>query len=211
MSRNERSKVVRGHRLACHRTLVDMILNVLAIGVFQSETESSPTLSRPKPSESDSVASNSALSRDHVRFVSVETESGQSLLRASWHSTLMTKHELYQIGVVAGDTKPEQMENNDRTLKELATLDMVRRSPQELKRIPCGLFHNEVAGDTRGLHQNEEVSIFLGWMAVSTASSLQHLGRHEMNVPGEVLFGIQDNDHQEGNLWDKATLWRDFA
>ncbi|RDY10455.1 hypothetical protein CR513_05024, partial [Mucuna pruriens] len=65
------------------------------------------------------------------------------------------------------------MENNDRTLKELATPDVVyqpwciqypqRRSPQALKRIPCSLFHNEAAGDGRGLHQNEGISIFLGW------------------------------------------------
>ncbi|RDY09770.1 hypothetical protein CR513_05810, partial [Mucuna pruriens] len=62
----------------------------------------------------------------------------------------------------------EQMENNDQTLKELATLDVVyqpwciqRRSPQALERIPCGLFHNDAARDTRGLHQNESVPFSL--------------------------------------------------
>ncbi|RDX99957.1 hypothetical protein CR513_16914, partial [Mucuna pruriens] len=60
----------------------------------------------------------------------------------------------------------EQMENNDRTLKESAMPDVVyqpwRRSPQAFEGIPCGLFDNEAARDTRGLHQNEDVSIFLG-------------------------------------------------
>ncbi|RDX91143.1 hypothetical protein CR513_26923, partial [Mucuna pruriens] len=54
------------------------------------------------------------------------------------------------------------MENNDRTLKELATRD-VRRFPQALKIISYGLFHNEFARDTGGLYPNEGVSIFLGW------------------------------------------------
>ncbi|RDX81528.1 hypothetical protein CR513_37780, partial [Mucuna pruriens] len=63
----------------------------------------------------------------------------------------------------------EQMENNDRTLKELATPDVAyqswciqRRSPQALEGIPCGMFHNEVVRDT-GRHQNEGVSILPGW------------------------------------------------
>ncbi|RDY02574.1 hypothetical protein CR513_13949, partial [Mucuna pruriens] len=62
-SRTERPKVVRGDRLACHRTLVDLILKILAIDgepssffhatktplfpAFQSKSESSPTMSRP--------------------------------------------------------------------------------------------------------------------------------------------------------------------
>ncbi|RDX94759.1 hypothetical protein CR513_22832, partial [Mucuna pruriens] len=59
------------------------------------------------------------------------------------------------------------MENNDRTLKELATPNVVyqpwRRPPQASERIPCGLLHNEVIGDTRGLHQNEGILILPGW------------------------------------------------
>ncbi|RDX99960.1 Retrovirus-related Pol polyprotein from transposon 17.6, partial [Mucuna pruriens] len=81
----------------------------------------------------------------------------------------------------------EQMENNDQTLKELATLDVVyqpwciqRRSPQALKGISCGLFHNEAIGDIEGLYQDEGVSIFLGWscegLVVSAANAFQHLG-----------------------------------
>ncbi|RDY02126.1 hypothetical protein CR513_14458, partial [Mucuna pruriens] len=105
--------------------------------------------------------------------------------------------------------EPEQMENNDRNLKELATPDMVyqswciqypqlepaqtyelksglmhlRRSPQALKRIPYGLFHNKATRDVGGLHQNEGVSIFLGWsskgLAIFGAGSFQHLERHK--------------------------------
>ncbi|RDX93862.1 hypothetical protein CR513_23824, partial [Mucuna pruriens] len=41
--------------------------------------------------------------------------------------------------------EPGQMENNDRTLKELATPD-VRRPPQAFEGIPCGLLHNEAKG-----------------------------------------------------------------
>ncbi|RDX83355.1 hypothetical protein CR513_35735, partial [Mucuna pruriens] len=135
----------------------------------------------------------------------------------------------------------KQMENNDRTLKELAIPDVTylypqlepaqtyklksshtfvakiswsrgRRSPQAFEGIPCGLFHNEAAGDTERLHQDEGVPILLGGsskrLAVSIASSLQHLGRHEVYVLGEVLFGIQNRNHQEGNMWDQATFWR---
>ncbi|RDX71406.1 hypothetical protein CR513_49259, partial [Mucuna pruriens] len=98
------------------------------------------------------------------------------------------------------------MENNDRTLKELATLDVVYqpwciqcpplepaqsyelnfmvlqgRSSQALKGVSCGLFHDEAAGDTRGPHQDESVSILPGWgykrLTVSVADFLQYLGR----------------------------------
>ncbi|RDX82420.1 hypothetical protein CR513_36794, partial [Mucuna pruriens] len=111
--------------------------------------------------------------------------------------------------------KSVQMENNDRTLKELATPDVVRRPPQTSERIPCGLFHNEAAGDTKRLHQNAGVPILLGWssegLTVSSACSLQHLGRYEAYILGEVLSSIQNHDHQEGNLWDKATIRRNPA
>ncbi|RDX70902.1 hypothetical protein CR513_49806, partial [Mucuna pruriens] len=58
--------------------------------------------------------------------------------------------------------KPGQMENNDRTLKELATLD-VEKTPQASEGIPCGLLHNEAVGDIERLHQNEDVPILPGW------------------------------------------------
>ncbi|RDY06299.1 hypothetical protein CR513_09735, partial [Mucuna pruriens] len=55
----------------------------------------------------------------------------------------------------------ESMENNDRTLKELVTPDMV--SSQALKGVPRGLFHDEAVGDTGRPHQDESVSILPGW------------------------------------------------
>ncbi|RDX94155.1 hypothetical protein CR513_23490, partial [Mucuna pruriens] len=90
-----------------------------------------------------------------------------------------TKNELIKLASLPG-TQPGQMENNDRTLKELATPDVVyqpwRRPPQALEGIPCGLLHNKAVRDTRGIHQNEGVSILPGWsskgLVVSTANSL---------------------------------------
>ncbi|RDX89959.1 hypothetical protein CR513_28243, partial [Mucuna pruriens] len=83
------------------------------------------------------------------------------------------------------------MENNDRTLKELATLDVVYQPwciqcpplepaqsyelksslihllpkfSQALKGVPRGLFHEEAIGDTGRPHQDERVSILSGWI-----------------------------------------------
>ncbi|RDX77624.1 Pro-Pol polyprotein, partial [Mucuna pruriens] len=54
-------------------------------------------------------------------------------------------------------------------------------------------------GDTGRLHQNEGVSILPGWtykrLVVPTIDSLQHLGRYEAHVLGEILFDIQNYDH----------------
>ncbi|RDY07730.1 hypothetical protein CR513_08116, partial [Mucuna pruriens] len=135
----------------------------------------------------------------------------------------------------------EQMENNnDRTLKELVTLDMMYQHwciqypqlelaqtyelksslihlllkfyglPREDTRKHLMEFHT--TRDTETLQQNEGIPIPPRWsnktLAVSTTNSIQHLGRYEAYVLGEVLFGIQDRDHQEGNLWDQATSWR---
>ncbi|RDX94814.1 hypothetical protein CR513_22778, partial [Mucuna pruriens] len=88
--------------------------------------------------------------------------------------------------------EPGQIENNDRTLKELATLDVVYQpwciqypqlEPAQSYELKSGLIHllpkfhglagedphkhlNEfhvAIGDTRRLHQNEGIPIFLGW------------------------------------------------
>ncbi|RDX89793.1 hypothetical protein CR513_28441, partial [Mucuna pruriens] len=147
------------------------------------------------------------------------------------------------ISVVSSNiyAEPGQMENNDRTLKELATPDVVyqpwciqypqlepaqtyelksglihlRGPPQAFEGIPCGLLHNEAVGDIRGLHQNEGVSILPRWssegLAVPSASTFQHLGRYEAHILGEVLSGIQNCVHQEGDMWDKAVYKRDPA
>ncbi|RDX63377.1 hypothetical protein CR513_58206, partial [Mucuna pruriens] len=85
--------------------------------------------------------------------------------------------------------EPKPMENNDQTLKELATPNVVyqpwKRPSQALQRISCSLFHNKAIRDTKRLHQDEGVSIFLGWsckrLAVSATNSFQHLGRYEVH------------------------------
>ncbi|RDX99126.1 hypothetical protein CR513_17868, partial [Mucuna pruriens] len=128
-----------------------------------------------------------------------------------------------------------QMENNDKILKELATPDVVyqpwciqypqlepaqtyelkRRPPQASDGIPCGLLHNEAAGYIGRLHQNEGVPILSQrsseGLAVSSANSFQHMGRHEAHISREVLFGIQNCVHQERDMLDKVAYKRDFA
>ncbi|RDX78033.1 hypothetical protein CR513_41751, partial [Mucuna pruriens] len=74
-----------------------------------------------------------------------EIESSSTLLRSSLHLTETVSDpyllRLDQISPNREQVESEQMENNDRTLKELATPDMVyqlwRRSPQAFKGIPC--------------------------------------------------------------------------
>ncbi|RDX96978.1 hypothetical protein CR513_20308, partial [Mucuna pruriens] len=135
--------------------------------------------------------------------------------------------------------EPGQMENNDRTLKELATLDVIasnihngnqlklwsysfaakiswssKRGPlHAFERIPRGLFHNETVGDFGRLYQDEGVPILTRWsckgLVVPLANTFQHLGRHETHLSGEVLSGIQNCIHSEVNIWDKAAYKRD--
>ncbi|RDX92979.1 hypothetical protein CR513_24823, partial [Mucuna pruriens] len=140
--------------------------------------------------------------------------------------------------------EPGQMENNDRTLKELATPDVVYQpwciqypqlEPAQTYELKSGLIHllpkfhgltgedphkhlkefHVAVGDIGRLHQNEGVPILPGrsskGLAVSSASAFQHLGRYEAHIPGEVLSGIQNRVHQEGDMWDKAAYRRDFA
>ncbi|RDX80932.1 hypothetical protein CR513_38439, partial [Mucuna pruriens] len=174
-----------------------------------------------------------------VRNIVVSSSINSSSVSISDNGNFVTNNsDSFEYSIANNFAEPEQMENNDRTLKELATPDVVyqplciqypqleptqtyelksslihlRRPPQALKGISCDLFHNEVARDTEGLYQNEGVCIFLGWgcegLAISTAGSLQHLGRHETHVFGEVLSSIKNRDYQKKNLWDKETLWR---
>ncbi|RDY01492.1 hypothetical protein CR513_15170, partial [Mucuna pruriens] len=122
----------------------------------------------------------------------------------------------------------EHMENNDRTLKELARPDeayqpwciqYLQLEPTQTYELKFGLIHllpkfhgltgedphkhlkefHVAVGDIGGLHQDESVRILLGWsskrLVVSTTGSLQHLGRHEEHVLGEIIFGIQNRDH----------------
>ncbi|RDX78082.1 hypothetical protein CR513_41699, partial [Mucuna pruriens] len=142
-----------------------------------------------KLNQSDFVSFESTLSRDHVGFVSVETKSDQSLSRASWHSTLdLEPAQTYELksGLIHLLPKFHGLAGEDphKNLKE---------------------FHMVCSTMT-------PVSILPGWsckrLAVSAVGSFQHLGRHEAYVPGEILSSIQNRNHQEGNMWDKATFWR---
>ncbi|RDY04387.1 hypothetical protein CR513_11906, partial [Mucuna pruriens] len=78
------------------------------------------------------------------------------------------------------------------------------RSTQALEGVPRGLFHNEATGDTRRLHQDEGIPFLprrsSERLALPTADHVQHMRRHEAHVLGEILPGVQDRDHLEGNL-----------
>ncbi|RDY02535.1 hypothetical protein CR513_14007, partial [Mucuna pruriens] len=84
----------------------------------QSETES-VRLHRvhPKPSQSDSIASESALSRDRVGFVSAKTKSGQSLSRESRHSTLDVSAQNFDFYTLSQFNTLCPFENRPRTTK----------------------------------------------------------------------------------------------
>ncbi|RDX62438.1 hypothetical protein CR513_59233, partial [Mucuna pruriens] len=99
--------------------------------------------------------------------------------------------------------KLEQMENNNRMLKELATPDYPQLELPQSYKLKSGLIHllpkfnglagenphnhlkefHVAVGDTGGLHQNEDVSFLPRWsskgLAILTADSVQHVGEHE--------------------------------
>ncbi|RDX84373.1 hypothetical protein CR513_34592, partial [Mucuna pruriens] len=128
-------------------------------------------------------------------------------------SVKTTKNEPIKLAPLSGT------QSHDRTLKELATPDVVyqpwRRPPPASEGIPCGLLHDEAVGEIGGLHQNEGVPVLPGWssegLAVSSASTFQHMGRYKAHILGKVLSGIQNRIHQERDMWDKAAYKRDIA
>ncbi|RDX68295.1 hypothetical protein CR513_52733, partial [Mucuna pruriens] len=123
--------------------------------------------------------------------------------------------------------EPRQMENNDRTLKELAIPDVLE--PTQTYELKSGLIHllpkfHGLAREDPHKHLKEfhvvcstmrpqgipedyiKMKAFPFSLDRATKDWLtfQHLGRHEAHISGEVLSGIQNCVHQEGNLWDKA-------
>ncbi|RDY05485.1 hypothetical protein CR513_10682, partial [Mucuna pruriens] len=158
-SRTERPKVIRGDLLACYHTLVDLILSALA--------------NRGEPSSSSMaivVEDGSTKFTPYIITVSVESWSLSS------DSSLVTDTS-DSVEYSSTNNSAKQMKNNNkRTLKELATPDIVRRSLQALQGCPCGLLHNETIGDTGTLHQDKGVPILLGWsskrLVVSIVSSI---------------------------------------
>ncbi|RDY10971.1 hypothetical protein CR513_04434, partial [Mucuna pruriens] len=127
------------------------------------------------------------------------------------------------------------MENNDRTLKELATPDVVYQpwciqypqlEPAQSYELKSGLIHllpkfHGLVGEDPHKHLKEfnvvcstkrpqgipedyiKMKAFPFSLdgAAKDWFSLQHLGRYV--VPGEVLPGIKNYDHQKRDLWDK--------
>ncbi|RDX78346.1 hypothetical protein CR513_41394, partial [Mucuna pruriens] len=118
--------------------------------------------------------------------------------------------------------EPRQMENNDKTLKELATPGVLAQT-HELK---FGLIHllpkfHGLAGEDPHKHLKEfhVVSFTMRPQGISEdyikmkafPFSLDGAAKdwlHEAYVPREVLCGIQNCDHQKRNLWDKAAYKR---
>ncbi|RDY00164.1 hypothetical protein CR513_16683, partial [Mucuna pruriens] len=119
------------------------------------------------------------------------------------------------------------MENNDRTLKELATPNMVYQpwciqcpplEPAQSYKLKSSLIHllpefHGLAGEDPHKHLKEFhvvcstmrlVPILPGWsckrLAVSTADSLQYLGGYKAHVPREILPSVQNIDHKEGDF-----------
>ncbi|RDY02613.1 hypothetical protein CR513_13902, partial [Mucuna pruriens] len=114
--------------------------------------------------------------------------------------------------------EPEHKENLDRTLKELATLDVLELAwSYELK---SGLIHllpefHGLAGEDPHKHLME-FHVICSMMrpkglAIPIASSFSHLGRYEAHVSGEVLPDVQNYDHLEGDIWDQVILERNPA
>ncbi|RDX70783.1 hypothetical protein CR513_49937, partial [Mucuna pruriens] len=213
----EKPKVAGGDRLEHQRTLEDSILSVLA------------TRGERSPSTMAIVVNGGATEAKSMRSIdplyAFDPEIENTLRRLRRTRNLIVDNSRSYDFVIDSDqfctdnsvassnmfTSPGQMENHDRTLKELATPDVSyrRRPPQASQGIPRGLFNDKAVGDTKGLYQNEGIPILPRWsckrLAVSSASTLQHLGRHEAHLPGKILPSIQDCNHQKGNMWNPAT------
>ncbi|RDX70124.1 hypothetical protein CR513_50666, partial [Mucuna pruriens] len=248
-SETGKPKSIREDRLGFQCTLVDLILNAQAIGgepppstiaivftfCFTRIQPTLPFIAFTKSSIDPLYAFDSEIEKTLHRLrkarnlVVNNRRSSDSIINSN---QLCTDNSVASSNIFA---EPGQMENNDRTLKELATPDVVyqpwciqypqlepaqtyelksglihlRRPPQAIEGIPHGLLHNEAVEDTGGLHQNEGISILPRWSSKGLVVSTTR--RHEAYVLGEVLSGIQNCDHQEGNLWDKAAHRRDSA
>ncbi|RDY06542.1 hypothetical protein CR513_09458, partial [Mucuna pruriens] len=115
-SRTKKPKVVKGDRLACHRTLVDLILSALANREI--------TLRRLSKARNIVVSnsSNSVSSSDNSSSITNTSDSIE-------HSS--------------SNNFAKQMENNNkRTLKELATPDVVTDlEPAQTYELKSGLIH----------------------------------------------------------------------
>ncbi|RDY08190.1 hypothetical protein CR513_07608, partial [Mucuna pruriens] len=110
--------------------------------------------------------------------------------------------------------EPDPIENNNnRMLKELVTLDLEPAQTYELK---FGLIHllpkfHGLVGEDSYKHL-KEFHVVCSTMrpdkrlVVSIAGDVHYVEENEENVPREVLLGIQNSGHPEGDLWNLATL-----
>ncbi|RDX99942.1 hypothetical protein CR513_16940, partial [Mucuna pruriens] len=132
----ERPKFVREDHLACHPTLVDLILDALANrgepSLFDHDPKIEITLRRLRKARNIVVTNSS-------NFVS-----------SSDNSSLLTNTS-YFVEYSSTNNFAEQMENNDRTMKELATPDVVYQpwciqypqlEPSQTYELKSGLIHS---------------------------------------------------------------------
>ncbi|RDX60719.1 hypothetical protein CR513_61113, partial [Mucuna pruriens] len=150
----EKPKVARGNRLDYQRTPVDLILSILAI------------LGEPSPSAIAIVVDGGAIEAKPLCLSSTDplyafdpkiektlrrlrrtrnlivnnSRSSDSVIHSNWFST---DNSIATSNIFA---EPGQMENNDRTLKELATLDVVY-PPWFWSYTPLPKFHGLVGED----------------------------------------------------------------
>ncbi|RDX86794.1 hypothetical protein CR513_31824, partial [Mucuna pruriens] len=209
----EMPKVVRGDRLACHHTLMDLILNTLA-----NRGESSPF--------------------DHGDCRGRRTLRRLETNLSNWHrcqghnsdnrSSVTNNSDFVKYSSTKNFAELDQMENNDRTLKELATPDVVYQpwciqypqlEPAQTYKLKSGLIHllpkfHGLTGEDPHKHL-KEFHVVCSTMkpqgipedyikmkafpfsfdgAAKDWLSLQHLERHEAHVSGEILFGLMMMD-----------------
>ncbi|RDX87002.1 hypothetical protein CR513_31585, partial [Mucuna pruriens] len=161
-----------------------------------------------------------------ARNIVVNNSNSSNSISSSNNSNPVTNNsDSFEYSSINNFAKSEQMKNNDRTLKELAIRDVTYESKSGLIHL-LPKFHG-LAGEDPHKHLKEfhvvcsiirpqgiledyiKMKAFpfsLDGAAISATSSLQHLGRHETHVFGEVLFDITNYDHQERNMWDKPTF-----
>ncbi|RDX94122.1 hypothetical protein CR513_23532, partial [Mucuna pruriens] len=195
-SRIERLKVVGGDPLTCHHTLVGLILNALAnrgepsplnhgdchgqrIHRIHTLSSSDPlydldpeieiTLRRLRKARNIVVSNSSNFVSSSDNSSPLSNNSNFVECRAGYtkHGILTLLHPVSIIGT-----------NSD------IQVEIWGRSSQALEGIPCGLFHNEVIGDTGRLHQEEGIPILPRWsskrLAVSTCWRRKYVGSGNM-------------------------------
>ncbi|RDY13881.1 hypothetical protein CR513_01130, partial [Mucuna pruriens] len=210
-------KVAGGDRLDHQRTTVDLILSVLA------------NEGGPQPSTiAIAVEDGTTESRPSSVLHSAKTKSDQSLLRPYRLNFCREQLGKCRDGSILCNLEPRQMENNDRTLKELATPDVVyqpwRGPPQASEGIPCGFLHNEAIGDIGGVKQTlchlstigralmEKTPAVARHLISNMASNTQQFGIRGPNQSQTVNeIGVASNQRLENQLTELTSIVRQLA